>query len=596
MGIQEPIPFSSKHKRAFNKALMKAKNSDLSRLFWITIFNVHRLFELAPVIDVTTITSRFKGSLLSLIRYSRALYRVTLSFRSMLKLDQNWSAKWKWHISGASGPNGSVAYTRYLDDLYAIRQEGLYWKICLLLYSLPLSNKRETFEALRDAVFQSWRLEQRDKQLIHSRLAFLSDKSGKTRVVALVDILSQSCLKVVHQRCNRILRRLETDGTFDQDKQRQRVKRWSGDKVFLSSIDLSAATDRLPVLYQVLVLIGTRVLSPLQAVAWLLVTTKRTFVYKVDGVPKYLRYKVGQPMGALSSWPVMAISHHVLVWWAYKLAYPSSNPRYFKGYSILGDDLVIRDKKTSEMYLVLISALGVDYSPEKSFFRIGLAEFAKSHFLRGRDLTPFPLRAFGFRKNTLVSDIQVLLAECEKRHLSTTLSTIVGFSPARWRTLATYTALSPLSPKSVLDVQSRNDDWIFLSFLLIERIRYFSHLKTVRNSTHAFAINDPGNSGRKLASPFLQIGSDNGERYPVRRLRDHKRLVTPIPILGKGWIAYCSQAWPNGLPSLDDKRLVPGPTFAEEYDDQVVRSSLLRLNRILPGYFTVRCVGAQVGD
>jgi hypothetical protein len=338
------------------------------------------------------------------------------------------------------------------------------------------------------------------------------------------------------------------------------------------------------------------VLSPLQAIAWLLVTTKRTFTFYEGKVPKYIRYKVGQPMGALSSWPVMAISHHVLVWWAYKLAYPNKDPRYFKGYCILGDDLVIKDKNTSEMYLRLISALGVDYSPEKSIFRKGLAEFAKSQFLRGRDLTPFPLGVFGFMEKHFVSNIQVLLAECSKRHLTTQLSTIVGFSPARWRTLATYTALSPLSPKSVLDVQSRKDDWIFFSFLLIERIRYFSHLKTVRNSTHAFHINDPGESGKKLASPFLQIGTDNGERYPVRRLRDTKRLVDPVPILGKGWIAYCSLSWPNGLPSLDDKTLVPGPTYAEEFDDQIVRSSLLRLNKILPGYFTVRCVGAQVGE
>jgi hypothetical protein len=59
----------------------------------------------------------------------------------------------------------------------------------------------------------------------HSRLAFLSDKGGKTRVVAIVDILSQSLLKPVHDHLSNILRIIPQDGTFDQDLQRARVRR-----------------------------------------------------------------------------------------------------------------------------------------------------------------------------------------------------------------------------------------------------------------------------------------------------------------------------------------------------------------------------------
>ena len=58
---------------------------------------------------------------------------------------------------------------------------------------------------------------------VHSRLAFLSDKGGKTRVVAIVDILSQSILKPVHDHLFSILRKIPEDGTFDQDLQRARV-------------------------------------------------------------------------------------------------------------------------------------------------------------------------------------------------------------------------------------------------------------------------------------------------------------------------------------------------------------------------------------
>jgi hypothetical protein len=88
----------------------------------------------------------------------------------------------------------------------------------------------------------------------HSRLAFLSDKGGKTRVVAIVDILTQSFLKPVHDHFSNILRIIPQDGTFDQDLQRARVLEWTKSDDFISSIDLSACTDRFPVLLQALLL------------------------------------------------------------------------------------------------------------------------------------------------------------------------------------------------------------------------------------------------------------------------------------------------------------------------------------------------------
>jgi hypothetical protein len=42
------------------------------------------------------------------------------------------------------------------------------------------------------------------------------------------------------------------DGTFDQDHQRERVREWTEQGKFLHSIDLSAATDRFPALFQML--------------------------------------------------------------------------------------------------------------------------------------------------------------------------------------------------------------------------------------------------------------------------------------------------------------------------------------------------------
>lgn len=44
-----------------------------------------------------------------------------------------------------------------------------------------------------------------------------------------------------------VLRRLSAvDGTFDQDRQRSRVAKWSKAGRWMSSVDMSNATDRLP--------------------------------------------------------------------------------------------------------------------------------------------------------------------------------------------------------------------------------------------------------------------------------------------------------------------------------------------------------------
>jgi hypothetical protein len=583
-------PLSSTYRRLILKILQKCVNTNAS-IYWISVLTVYRLYRLAPVYDTDTITSEFKGRLTGLLDWNilKSLKPTKQSFSQAI--DKNWSATWKWHISGASGPNGSVSYTRYLDDLYALSNSRVGIYVAILYFTLPYVNKREAVNALVDALTAS--ADRGDKQALHSRLTFLGDKGGKTRVIALVDILTQSCLSTVHQRCNAILRRLKQDGTFDQDKARSYIKRLTGHNVFLASIDLTAATDRLPALYQVFVLIYLRILTPLQALGWYLVTTRREFVYLRDGSPKYVRYAVGQPMGELSSWPVMAISHHFLVRLSYAMAsVHHSNWRY----ALLGDDLTLASKPASNNYLRLISYLGVDYSVDKTYLTIGAAEFAKSLFREGKDLTPFSTANLVFRKNTIVSNVQAIMVECKRINLPLSAQTLLELFPKRWRQLVLLAALSPSSPSSVLDLHSRKDYWVFTSFVLQQRIRYFSNPETVFVSTHIFVVKAPITSGGALSSPFLQIGQDNSNRYPVRHLEDLKALRNPEVLIGHKWIAYDSVCWPDGLPSIGDRKLIPGPTWEKDIDDSIVRSSLEELNKLMPGYFYIRCGRTQVGD
>jgi hypothetical protein len=361
----------------------------------------------------------------------------------------------------------------------------------------------------------------------------------------------------------------------------------------LASIDLTAATDRMPVLFQVYVIVSLRILTPLQAFGWWWVTTQRDFVYKDKGTQKRVRYAVGQPMGLLSSWPVMAISHHYLV----RLSFAAQGFRYLKWlpYSVLGDDLTLRGHNVADEYLRLISYLGMDYSPDKTYIGVGVAEFAKSLFCQGEDLTPFPVALLRFNKNTIVSNTLAIIAECKRINLPLTAQSLTGLFPSRWRNLVLLASLSPSSPRYGLDLHSRSDQWVFLQFIYAQKILYFSRLKTVENSIHSFIRNDPGQFGN-FYSPYFQIARDNGESYPVRRLRNDSDLSNPEVLLGSGWISYCTNSWPNGLPPLGDSKLVPGPSWGLDTEVLIFRSSLIQLNNLLPGYFTHRCVGPQVGE
>lgn len=105
-----------------------------------------------------------------------------------------------------------------------------------------------------------------------------------------------------------MLRRIPTDATFDQVGKLESImgeimaKGYRIPKAF--SFDLSAATDRLPVLLQRAVL--EPVLGVEGATAWVNLLVDRPYVLPrragdALGGLREVYYKVGQPMGALSS-------------------------------------------------------------------------------------------------------------------------------------------------------------------------------------------------------------------------------------------------------------------------------------------------------
>jgi len=229
------------------------------------------------------------------------------------------------------------------------------------------------------------------------RLGFKDEPAGKVRVFAMVDCFTQWLLDPLHKAIFEVLRRIPTDGTFDQLAPVRRLMRRCPKGPYYS-FDLSAATDRLPLSIQKALL--SMVLGSWAAEVWgtLLVGRDYLALHKDLGktsVP--MRYSTGQPMGALSSWAMLALTHHAIVQWAaLRAGVITLGGKWFLDYAVLGDDIVIANGRVAKQYEFLMDALGVSIGLHKSLISVrGLAlEFAKRFLTKVGDASGVPLAEY----------------------------------------------------------------------------------------------------------------------------------------------------------------------------------------------------------
>jgi hypothetical protein len=256
-------------------------------------------------------------------------------------------------------------------------------------------------------LYRRWYLDHMwGKSLAFGALAFLREP-GKIRVVAMVNLLTQTLMAPLHEWIFARLRKIPTDGTFNQTRPVESlIEGFKGKGHWVASYDLSAATDRIPIRIQVELLkplLGER-LADLWA--YLLVgqpyrlpRTARSWNLGYNVV----FYAVGQPMGALSSWAMLALVHHAIVQLAASKAYPRA-PGWFLLYAVLGDDVVIADHAVAMEYLRIMDALGVEIGLAKSLVSSQSSiEFAKRTWIRGRDCSPISLAEFSVARSNLGS-------------------------------------------------------------------------------------------------------------------------------------------------------------------------------------------------
>lgn len=258
------------------------------------------------------------------------------------------------------------------------------------------------------------------------RLAALDEPAGKVRVVAMVDCFTQWLFHPLHEALFEFLRLVPTDGTFDQLKPIYRLLRRRPNGPFYS-FDLSAATDRIPLALQKALL--SPILTSWGAEVWGTLLVGRPYVIchkdagSTPGASRVAQDKIlsgdlwsvsyasGQPMGAYSSWAMLAFVHHAIVQWAALragLLSPGSG-RWFLDYAVLGDDVVIANHLVAKEYESLMKAIDCPIGDHKSLISLrGLAlEFAKRYFLRGKDHSAAPIAEYWAAKGNLPAAAQL---------------------------------------------------------------------------------------------------------------------------------------------------------------------------------------------
>nr|UUW21469.1 MAG: RNA-dependent RNA polymerase [Hangzhou mito-like virus 2] len=365
-----------------------------------------------------------------------------------------------FHISGKNGPNGPALGSAFVDR-EAIRGTNLESQIKELG---SLTGNFRLCGLIAGTGSPSVVTHKSGRVPEHSVIRIKYESGGKVRPFAICDFFSQSALKILHDFLMERLKRNRCDGTNDHFKASLDVRKWTSvPNSKFWSYDLTSATDRFPVFLQERAmkhLFGDKIGS-----LWRSIICDREFTGPRG---EKVKWAVGQPLGALSSWAAFATTHHLIVQVAYLNAYPikakkvleGKRIRPFRGYRIIGDDITIAgDRRVAEEYRKILDDLGVEISQPKCFTpemcKYPTAELAKRVQIQGIEITPVPPDTILLREQNSVGILN-LLEDATNR----------GYTSA-------------CSPYPVQSLGLSRAEWATLTFPLVDRLRQFNGLQTI---------------------------------------------------------------------------------------------------------------------
>jgi hypothetical protein len=376
----EPIPFTKSDTDNFPKILTKFKpwlrSKDPKRVvFALSVLRTVEDLRLPISKDIATVTDP------PLDRDNKLLKDICSFIPKWTKRISPLSLpEMNYHMTVKNGPNGQALSTSDSDISAVINTPSIYEAIRNIERILTDKRPMEDINPVKDNTY-------------HSKLIQFPEKAGKTRTIAILDYYSQRCLKPVHTGIMNILKTLVSDGTYSHSNVGKYAQQKTKEKSYIYCCDLTAATDRFPKEIQQQLLHALIKDKDLATSVWTLLS-ERTF--KVAWSDEYVTYNCGQPMGAYSSWPLFALAHHLVVeYCAYKTRrfYDVKRTKVHLTYKLIGDDVIITDKRTARYYANVMESLGLTINKGKTVESFPSSEFsgaevAKQLYLNGICLTP----------------------------------------------------------------------------------------------------------------------------------------------------------------------------------------------------------------
>lgn len=479
---------------------------------WVTLFNLYRVLSFPGILKLSTILDPSTSDQTQYGLYSRfalIFWRLVreITNNRWLKLchKDKLEALKELRVRPFGIATSSPAMVRMISSSYlGILGAILLWKnhpsLPSLLDYLRMTGNQSFIRFLELGFgIKDWPSEL--LQLVNKRgslggLGLKPEPAGKVRVFALVDCITQWVLDPLHKRLFSILRNIPQDGTFDQIKPLERLLRSNKP---LYSLDLSAATDRLPIVVQMIVL------SPLVgshfANLWSHLLIGRSYKLPkshLDFLPSgtkletvSLIYGAGQPMGALTSWAMLAVTHHFIVQLAAYLV--RGKEEWFTDYAVLGDDVVIANGPIAHKYLYIMNAMGVNVGIHKSLLSPSGSslEFAKRYYYKKVDCSAIPL------KEVYAGTISVSATVELMRKYKRTIAQILAFNHFG------YKALSRI-PTSFNKMSSRMRAIVLSS--LIPRTLTVSNLSEFLSKTSLFKSREvPNTLSQSITDSFISL-------------------------------------------------------------------------------------------
>lgn len=238
----------------YNIIVWLEKNKDHAKYFeviryLITVFTLHKVVTVPIEPGFESICDPFSGvdEYAKFIDLARVFESLNIDKDLVLHDFHRLCADNHFIESMSAGPNGSATWASHLDAYELYNDQKLYGVIKDLcaVTNMPfivkmLLNINDDFINM-DFTFTEY------TNLVHSKIIALYEKATKARIIAIGDYFSQTILSPFHDTLANILKTIPMDCTFNQDEGFKRVLELTRGQKAVYSLDLSKATDRIPV-------------------------------------------------------------------------------------------------------------------------------------------------------------------------------------------------------------------------------------------------------------------------------------------------------------------------------------------------------------